>query len=319
MSSGVLVTGGGGFIGSHLVEGCLERGLSVRVLDDFSTGDERNLAPVEDSIELIRGDVRSRETVREAVRNVRWVFHQAAVPSVPRSFQEPVGSTEVNLMGTLNVLEEARRSDVERVVYASSSSVYGDEPDLPNRESQPPAPRSPYAASKAACETFADILGNHFDLPTVGLRYFNVFGPRQDPGSDYAAVIPNFIEALLEGERPVIYGDGEQTRDFTYVSDVVQANLRAAEEADPGRVYNVSRNRRVSVNELLETLQAVTDVGVQPRYTDPRPGDVRHSQGDGSALREAAGYVPDTDLESGLHQTVQWFENHPDRWRRDEP
>ncbi len=319
MSSGVLVTGGGGFIGSHLVEGCLERGLSVRVLDDFSTGDERNLAPVEDSIELIRGDVRSRETVREAVRNVRWVFHQAAVPSVPRSFQEPVGSTEVNLMGTLNVLEEARRSDVERVVYASSSSVYGDEPDLPNRESQRPAPRSPYAASKVACETFADILGDHFDLPTVGLRYFNVFGPRQDPGSDYAAVIPNFIEALLEGERPVIYGDGEQTRDFTYVSDVVQANLRAAEEADPGRVYNVSRNRRVSVNELLETLQAVTDVGVQPRYTDPRPGDVRHSQGDGSALREAAGYVPDTDLESGLHQTVRWFENHPDRWRRDEP
>lgn len=318
MSSRVLVTGGGGFIGSHLVEGCLERGLSVRVLDDFSTGDERNLAPVEDSIDLIRGDVRSRETVRDAVRNVRWVFHQAAVPSVPRSFQEPVGSTEVNLMGTLNVLEEAHRADVERVVYASSSSVYGDEPDLPNRESQPSAPRSPYAASKAACETFADILGAHFDLPTVGLRYFNVFGPRQDPGSDYAAVIPNFIEALLEGERPVIHGDGEQTRDFTYVSDVVQANLRAAEEADPGSVYNVSRNRRVSVNQLLETLQAVTDVRVEPRHTDPRPGDVRHSQGDVSALREATGYVPETDLRSGLRETVRWFEDHPGRWRRDD-
>jgi len=222
-------------------------------------------------------------------------------------------------MGTLNVLEASEAAGVQRVVYASSSSVYGDEPTLPNRESQPVDPRSPYAAAKASCETFARILGETFDLTTVGLRYFNVYGPRQDPASDYAAVIPNFIRALLAGERPIIYGDGEQTRDFTYVSDVVQANLNAARPDTPGGIYNVSCDRRISVNRLLETLCSLVDVDVSARHEPERPGDVRHSRGDVAALREAAGYSPDTDLETGLEETLAWFEDHPERWRTEAP
>lgn len=315
MSRRVLVTGGGGFIGSHLVTSCLERGMTVRVLDDFSTGDERNLTGVRDRVEVVRGDIRSAETVQRALADVEWVFHQAAMPSVPRSLQQPVESTEINLMGTLTLLDEARLAGVDRVVYASSSSVYGNDPSLPNRESQPTDPRSPYAASKSSCEVFAGVFAEQFDLDTVGLRYFNVFGPRQSPKSDYAAVIPNFIQALLGGSRPVIYGDGEQSRDFTYVSDVVEANLLAARHGDPGTVYNVSCNRRITVNVLLETLQEIIGVETEPRHEAERPGDVRHSMGDVTALSRDTGFEPAFDLETGLRETVRWFEEHPERWK----
>ncbi len=306
-----LVTGGTGFIGSHVAARLIERGDEVRVLDNLSTGLLQNLKEIRDRIDFIEGDLRNSETLERAVQGVECVFHLGALPSVQRSIRFPVEAEAVNAMGTLNVLEAARGADVRRVIYASSSAVYGDTPTLPKQEDQPPNPLSPYAVSKLTGEQYCRIYYKLHGLETVGLRYFNVFGPRQDPGSAYAAVIPRFIHALLNGQSPVVYGDGEQTRDFTFVSNAVDANLLASTaEGAPGRVFNVACSARTSLNELLNLLRKRTGTSLEAVYEAPRPGDVRDSQADVRRAREILGFEPAVDLEQGLGRTVEWFQEN---------
>jgi len=306
-----LVTGGAGFIGSNLVRALLERGLTVRVLDNLSTGNRSNLDEVADDVELIVGSVEHLATVGRATQGVSRVFHEAAIPSVARSVAAPLASNESNVTGTLNVLIAARDAGVERVVYASSSSVYGDAEQLPVTEEVPTRPLSPYAVSKLAGETYLGAFHASFGLPTVALRYFNVFGPRQDPESEYAAVVPRFATAALIGGPVTIYGDGEQSRDFTFIGDVVQANLLAAEAPSEawGRAFNVAYNERHSVNELLREIRAlVPDVSQpEPEYAPPRPGEIRDSQADNSAAMEVLGFKPEHTFRGGLRETVEWF------------
>jgi nucleoside-diphosphate-sugar epimerase len=301
----VLVTGGGGFIGSHLAERLLERGDDVRVLDSFATGRRENLAHLPDA-EIIEGDVQSYERANHAVRGCDAVLHQAALPSVPRSIQDPLTTNAVNVTGTLNVLLAARDAGVRRVVYASSSSVYGSGEQLPKREDQPVAPISPYAVSKLAGEGFCRSFTTIYGLECVSLRYFNVFGPRQDPQSQYAAVIPKFIAAALEGGAPVVFGDGEQSRDFTFIDNVVEANLLALDsDAGAGEVFNVACGARVSLNEALRTLAEIAGVQLEPEYRPARPGEVRHSQADVGRAREAFGYTASIDFAEGLRRTFE--------------
>lgn len=308
-----LVTGGAGFIGSHLVEELVKRGWKVRVLDNLSTGREENLAAVWDRIEFLRGDLRDAAAVEAAVRGVEVVFHQGALPSVQRSIEDPLTTHEVNATGTLRLLWASRAAGVKRVVYASSSSVYGNTPGLPRREEEPLAPRSPYAASKAEGEVYARLFAELYGLETVGLRYFNVYGPRQDESSPYAAVIPRFIGAALAGRPPVIYGDGEQTRDFTYVADVVRANLLAAEAPGiSGEVFNIAGGAETSINELFTLVRrAVGRLGVmwtvQPLYEPARLGEVRRSRAEVAKARERLGFRAQVPLEEGLAKTVEWF------------
>jgi UDP-glucose 4-epimerase len=302
----VLVTGGAGFIGSHLVDALLRRGAQVRVVDDFSSGREENLAQAIDRIELLRGDFADPAIAERAVDGVDVVFHQGAVPSVPRSVAEPVRTNRANIDGTLRILESARQAGVRRVVYAASSSAYGDTEVLPKVETMPANPRSPYALQKFAGETYARLYFELYGLETVALRYFNVFGPRQDPASTYAAVIPRFITACLQGESPHIHGDGEQTRDFTFVEDAVRANLAAAEAKDaPGRVFNVAGGRQTSLNALLEAIQGIVGSRVRAIHEPPRAGDVRHSLADLTQARELLGYEPVIALDAGLRRTVE--------------
>jgi UDP-glucose 4-epimerase len=304
-----LVTGGAGFIGSNLVDELLARGDDVRVLDNFSTGNRHNVAAVLDDIDLVEGDLRSYERVHRAVKGCDVVFHQGALPSVPRSIQDPITTSEINVGGTLNVLLAARDEGVRRVVYASSSSVYGDAPGLPRTESQVPRPLAPYAVSKLAAEHYCRAATEVYDLEVVSLRYFNVFGDRQDPSSAYAAVIPRFIAAMFDGRSPTIYGDGEQSRDFTYVANVVAANLLAADAPGAaGRTFNVASGRRRSLNELVGSLNGLLGTHVLPAYAEPRPGDVMHSLADISAAREVLGYRPAVDFDEGLAATIQCFE-----------
>jgi len=301
-----LVTGGAGFIGSHLVDRLLADGWSVRLLDDFSSGREANLAHLNGSAELLRGDLRDRALLARALAGVEVVFHQAAVPSVPRSVAEPERTNDVNVTGTLGVLEASRTAGVRRVVFASSSSAYGDTPVLPKVETLPPCPLSPYALQKYAGERYCQLYHRLYGLETVALRYFNVFGPRQDPASEYAAVIPRFATACLAGEAPVVYGDGEQTRDFTFVGDAVAANVLAADAAfASGEVVNVAGGRRVSLNELLREISALTGASVAARYQPARAGDVRDSLADLGRARALLGYEPKTDLRSGLARTLE--------------
>lgn len=304
-----LVTGGAGFIGSHLAARLVEGGDRVRVLDNLSTGSAENLKGFRDGIEFIEGDIRDLEALQRAVQGTECVFHLAALPSVQRSVQFPLEAEAVNAMGTLQVLEAARKAGVRRVIYASSSSIYGDSPRLPKREDLTPNPLSPYAVSKLTGEHYCRIYRRLHGLETVSLRYFNVFGPRQNPDSPYAAVIPRFIRALLGGQRPVVYGDGEQTRDFTFVSNAVEANVLAsrAEEA-PGRVFNVACSTRTSLNRLLTLLQEITGAAVEAVHEPPRPGDVRDSQADIRQARKILGFNPAVDLEEGLRRTAQWFQ-----------
>jgi UDP-glucose 4-epimerase len=314
MSANVLVTGGGGFIGSHMVERLVERDDRVRVLDNFATGNRENLAGVIDDIDLVEGDIQSYERVHNAIRGCELVFHLAALPSVPRSIQDPLTSNASNVIGTLNMLLAARDAGVRRVIYASSSSVYGANTHLPKREANLPLPMAPYAVSKLAGEGYCRSFTQVYGLETVALRYFNVYGPRQDPLSAYAAVIPRFIDAFLDGERPVIYGDGAQSRDFTYVEDVVEANLRAAAaEGAAGDVFNVARGQRVSLNKMVEMLRELTGRDLEPIHGDPRAGDVRESEADTSRTKQILGYAPQTDLEEGLRLTIE------DHERRREP
>jgi len=308
----VLVTGGGGFIGSHLVERLVREGHAVRVLDNFATGRRENLVPFLGEVELTEGDIQSYERAHTAVRGVEAVFHQAALPSVPRSMQDPLTSNASNVIGTLNLLLAARDSGVRRVIFASSSSVYGADATLPKHEELMPLPISPYGASKLAAESYCRAFWEVYELQTVALRYFNVFGPRQDPLSQYAAVIPNFITAALAGTPAVVFGDGEQSRDFTFVSNVVEANLLAIHESNAvGRVLNVAGGQRTSLNELLQELESVLGREVEASYESPRPGEVKHSQADVSLARSVLGYEPKVSLREGLAATVAYFEEHP--------
>jgi len=306
--STMLVTGGAGFIGSHLVERILGLGHEARVLDDFSTGHRENLAPFADDIDLHVGDVRDIEAVRRAVDGVDIVFHEAALASVPRSVDDPITSNEVNVGGTLNVLVAARDAGVRRLVYASSSSIYGDSPELPKREDMAPSPESPYAVGKLAGEHYCSVFSSLYGLECVALRYFNVFGPRQDPGSQYAAVIPIFATALLSGRRCLIHGDGEQSRDFTYVANVVDANLLAAEaDGVAGEVMNVACGDTVTVSTLHDRLRGLTGSDLEPEHGPERAGDVKHSYADISRARELLAFEPGVCFDEGLERTVKWF------------
>ena len=303
-----LVTGGGGFIGSNVVRALLARGDDVRVLDNFSTGNRENLAGLEHDVELVEGDLRSYERVHAAVRGVEVVFHQGALPSVPRSVQDPLTTTAVNVEGTLNVLLAARDEAVRRVVNASSSSVYGNEGELPRAETQLPDPISPYAVAKLAAERFCTSFSRVYAMEIVSLRYFNVFGPRQDPLSQYAAVVPRFIRAVHERRPVTVYGDGEQSRDFTYVDNVVVANLLAADTSSvQGEIVNVATGSSVTVNELADTIGRLLSAPVEKAYEREREADVRASWADLSEARRLLKYEPHVDLEEGLRRTIDFL------------
>jgi UDP-glucose 4-epimerase len=305
-----LVTGGAGFIGSNLVHALLKRGDRVRLLDNFSTGKRENLSDISDSIEVIEGDIRSYHLVREAVDGVDVIFHQAALPSVPRSIRDPITTNEVGTSGTLNVLQAARDCGVVRVVFAGSSSVYGDTPTLPKHEAMVPTPASPYAVSKLAGENYCRVFHQLYGIETVALRYFNVFGPRQDPNSLYSAVIPRFIEMMRRHESPTIFGDGEQSRDFTFIDNVVSANILSAhaDHGVAGEVFNVACHERVTLNQLVEVMRRVMDSTVEAHYAPRRPGDVVHSYAEISKFRDAVGYEPRVLFEEGIKRTVEWFD-----------
>jgi nucleoside-diphosphate-sugar epimerase len=307
----VLVTGGAGFIGSHIVERLLKDRHEVRVLDNFSTGRRENLAAVANQIELVEGDIRNFQVVCQAVRSCDVIFHEAALCSVARSVEKPQDTNAVNIDGTLNVLLAARDEGVKRVVCASSSSVYGDTPALPKKETQTPAPASPYAVTKLTGELYCRNFFQLFGLETFALRYFNVFGPRQDPNSQYSAVIPRFISALLQGKPPVIEGDGQQSRDFSYIENVVEANLLAMKaRAGFGDAFNVACGRSTTVAQLAEHLTQLLGVSIQPVHVQPRPGDVRHSLADISKAEALLSYRPLVDSITGLQYTVDWYRNH---------
>ena len=308
-----LVTGGAGFIGSNLVHRLVREGRSVRIFDSFATGRRENLAGIESKTDLREGDLRDAAAVRDAVRGVSFVIHFGALPSVQRSVEDPFASNEVNVTGTLNLLIAARDAQVDRFVFSSSSSVYGDTPTLPKREDMTPQPLSPYALSKLTGEHYCRIFHRLYGLPTFALRYFNVFGPRQNPKSQYAAVIPLFINALLRGEACTLNGDGMQTRDFTFVDDVVEANLcccRAPVTA-AGGAYNVAWGNRASLLDLIAALQKIIGVSVPPVHCPARAGDVRDSQADAALARTLLGWSPKISFEEGLRRTVAWLKEHP--------
>jgi nucleoside-diphosphate-sugar epimerase len=315
-----LVTGGGGFIGSHLAERLLAEGHEVRILDNFSTGRRSNLFGLDADIEIVEGDIQSYERVHNAVAGCDFVFHQAALPSVPRSVQDPLTSNASNVTGLLNVLLASRDAGVRRVIYASSSSVYGANPALPKHEDMATLPISPYAVAKLAGEGYCRSFGHVYGLETVALRYFNVFGPRQDPRSQYAAVIPNFIEALLDDEAPLINGDGEQSRDFTYVTNVVEGNILAMDAAGAaGQAINVACGERTTLNQLVAELRSLTGATVEAEHGHERPGDVRHSHADVGRARDLLGFEPSVDLRTGLGRTVEYFESERAAMRETAP
>jgi nucleoside-diphosphate-sugar epimerase len=308
-----LVTGGAGFIGSHIVELLVRRGARVRVLDNFLTGKRENLAPFLGAIELVKGDVRDLETCRKAAADVNSVLHQAALASVPRSVEDPILADAVNVVGTLNMLVAARDAGAESFVLASSSAVYGDAPNLPQKEGEEGVPLSPYAAGKRAGEDYCRVFSSLYGLRTSALRYFNVFGPRQDPASDYAAVIPRFIAKMLRGEAPAIHGDGEQSRDFVYVGDVAEANVLAAGAPGlRGEAMNIACGSGTTVNALAARINAVLGTRIVPVQEAARPGDVRHSYADVTAAAERLGFRPSVPFEEGLERTIRWYRERRD-------
>lgn len=309
----VLVTGGAGFIGSHIVDTLVQLGYQVRVIDDFSAGRKENLQGVIKRIELIRGDIRKASLVRRAMRKVKYVFHQAALRSVPKSMDNPSGFNEVNVRGTLNLLLAARDAKVKRFVFASSSSIYGETNRLPEKESHPPDPISPYAATKLMGEVYCRIFSVSFGLATVALRYFNVFGPRQSLESEYAVVVPKFIACLMKDKPTPINDDGKQSRDFTYVADVVKANLLAmrASKKATGQVFNVACGRRHSVLELSQTINRLMGKNIKPVFLPPRPGDVKHTMADISRAKKYLRFRPGVSFQAGLKKTIQYFLENP--------
>jgi nucleoside-diphosphate-sugar epimerase len=312
LSGVALVTGGAGFIGSHLAATLVESGARVRIIDDLSTGYLKNVDAIASKVDFVQASVGDEQSLRRAISDVELVFHEAAIPSVPRSVERPVESHEASINATFSLLLAARDQKVRRVIYAASSSAYGDQPDLPKREDMRPAPLSPYAVGKLLGEYYCQVFTNVYGLETVSLRYFNVFGPRQDPGSQYSGVISRFMSALVDGEQPVIYGDGEQSRDFTYVSNVVAANFRAAQSPEAvGKVINIANSARTTLNELLETMKRITGkLNVTPRYEAPRAGDIRDSLADLTVARTVLGYEPSVDLEEGLRLTFDWWKSN---------
>ena len=303
-----LVTGGAGFIGSHIAEALVERGDQVRVLDNLITGHLSNLDGFGDRIEFIEGDLVDADLVARTVEGVDCIFHEAALPSVPRSVEAPLETNAACVTGTVTLLDAARRAGVRRVVYAGSSSAYGDQPNSSKRESDPAAPISPYGAAKLAAEYYCQAFSATYGLETVTIRYFNVFGPRQDPGSPYSAVIPLFIAAMLSGREPVIYGDGLQSRDFAFVANVVHANLLAADAPHvSGRVFNAACGRSITLLELLDALNGLLGTDIRAVHEPPRPGDIRESMADITLARQLLGYEPQVDLQEGLRRSIDYY------------
>jgi UDP-glucose 4-epimerase len=304
----IIITGGAGFIGSNLAE-TLADDNEVTVIDDLSTGYQQNIQHLidENRIRFVNGSICNLDLLQKEFADVDIVFHEAAIPSVPRSVADPIQSNAANIDGSLNVLVAARDNAVDKVVYASSSSVYGDSPTLPKHEDMNPNPLSPYAVNKLTAEYYCKVFTEVYGLKTVALRYFNVFGPRQDPTSEYAAVVPKFIQAISEGKSPVIYGDGEQSRDFTFIDNVVQANIKAAEHNSVTGVFNTACGSKMTVNELAKELMNIIGKQVEVIYEPPRPGDIKHSLADSSKAKNAFGFDPKVSIKEGLRETVAWF------------
>jgi nucleoside-diphosphate-sugar epimerase len=304
-----LITGGAGFIGSNLAEHLVNQGHRVRVFDNFSTGKRQNLCSFEKQAEIIEGDLRDLDQIRRAVAGVRHVLHLAAIPSVPRSVANPQLTNETNITGTLNVLVAARDAKCQRVVFSSSSSVYGDTPKLPKREDMPPSPLSPYAVHKVTGEYYCRIFWRLYGLETVSLRYFNVFGPRQDPQSQYAAVIPRFITAILAGQQPTIFGDGKQSRDFSHVENVITANLAACEAPTEalGESFNIACGDRITLLDLVAAINGIVGKNIAPKFDPPRPGDILHSQADITKAQKLLGWMPRVDFREGIEKAIAWY------------
>jgi nucleoside-diphosphate-sugar epimerase len=303
-----VVTGGGGFIGSHIVEELLRRNETVKIIDNFSTGKRENVEPFRTKAEVIETDISASPDLAKILKGADYVIHQAAIPSVPKSIIDPLKSHQANVNGTLQLLIASRDAGIKRVVYASSSSLYGDSPTLPKHEGMIPNPLSPYGAQKLFAEMYCQVFTKAYGLETVSLRYFNVFGPRQDATSQYSGVLALFIPAVLEGRRPTIYGDGQQSRDFTYVKNVVEANLLACKAPGAaGQVFNVACGDRITVNSMLQQINQITGKDIAPMYGDSRPGDIKHSQADITRARNLLGYEPKISFEEGLRHTIEWY------------
>lgn len=305
-----LITGIGGFIGSSIARELLRRGEQVRGIDNFSTGKRENLAPILSQIDFREGDILDLDAMKSACAGVDFVLHQAAIPSVPKSVLDPIGSNRANVDGTVNVLVAARDAKVKRVIYAASSSAYGDTPTLPKHEGMTPDPISPYAVAKLAGERYMISFYRCYGLETVSLRYFNIFGPRQDPSSQYSGVLAKFITQMLSGERPTIFGDGEQSRDFTYIDNCVNANLvacKAPAEQTAGKVFNIATGRQITLNRAFAVLRSITSFSGWPIHGPKRGGDIKHSLADISLANEHLGYAPEVDFEDGVRRTVEWY------------
>ena len=303
-----LVTGGAGFIGSHIVEKLLQQNYEVHVLDNFSTGKKENLAEFINDIQIHVGDIRNYHFVKDIMKDVEYTFHQAALSSVPRSIEDPIATNDINVSGTLNVLNAALKSGVNKVVFASSAAIYGDDPELPKHEMLPPNPKSPYALSKLFGEHYCKLYSTVYGLPTVALRYFNVFGPKQDPNSDYAAVIPKFITSMVEDVQPVIYGDGLQSRDFIFIDDVVSANIKSAlSNIEGGIVMNCAGGSQITVNDLAHYINKILSKDLQPIYKEERKGDIKHSFADVSLVKEKLGFEIENSFEDGLKKTLEYY------------